>query len=215
MENKFYITIGRQKGAGGLEIADRLSKEFGIPTYDKQVLEVASCESGICKEVFANIDEKRGSKLISGFFTGILGSLYGEYGTSSGISREDLFRIQSDSIRNIANEGSAIFVGRCADYILREYPNCLNVFITASGEDRINRLLSNGKMKDAEKYSTEDMIELLQKHDAKRANYYNYFSYKKWGDATSYDLCLNSTLIGIEGCVKIISDIINSKGWNK
>lgn len=215
MESKFYITIGRQKGAGGLEVAQKLSKEFGIPFYDKQILDAASSESGLCKEVFAKIDEKRGSKFISGFFTGLMNSMYGEYGLTSGLSREDLFRIQSDSIRKIAEKGSAIFVGRCADYILRSEKRCINIFITATGEDRVERLLSNGKLKDAEKYSMEDMIEILEKHDSKRASYYNYFSYKKWGDSTSYDLCLNSTLLGIDGCVKIISDIIKSKGWSK
>ena len=98
METKFYITIGREKGAGGLEIAQKLAQEFGIPQYDKQLLDEAAKESGLCKEVFANIDEKRGSKFISGFFSGIMGSLYTEYGTSSGINREELFRIQSETI---------------------------------------------------------------------------------------------------------------------
>ena len=215
METKFYITIGREKGAGGLEIAKRLSEEFGIPQYDKQLLDIAAKESGLCKELFAQIDERRGSKFISGFFSGIMGSLYSEYGTSSGINREDLFRIQSDSIIKIANEGSAIFVGRCADYILRERINCLNVFITANVEDRINRLLECGKIPNAEKYSKEEIEELLEKSDNKREGYYNYFTYKQWGAASSYDLCLNSTLLGIEGCVKIISEIIRGKGWSK
>jgi len=215
METKFYITIGRQKGAGGLEIAKRLSEEFGIPQYDKQLLDIAAKDSGLCKEVFANIDERRGSKFISGFFSGIMGSLYSEYGASSGINREELFRIQSESIIKIANEGSAIFVGRCADYILRERNNCLNVFITATGEDRVDRLLECNKIANAEKYTKEEMIELLEKSDKKRENYYNYFTYKQWGGAASYDLCLNSSLLGIEGCVKIISDIIRSKGWSK
>ena len=176
METKFYITIGREKGAGGLEIAKRLSEEFGIPQYDKQLLDIAAKESGLCKELFAQIDERRGSKFISGFFSGIMGSLYSEYGTSSGINREDLFRIQSDSIIKIANEGSAIFVGRCADYILRERINCLNVFITANVEDRINRLLECGKIPNAEKYSKEEIEELLEKSDNKREGYYNYFT---------------------------------------
>ncbi len=215
METKFYITIGREKGAGGLEIARRLSEEFGIPQYDKQLLDIAAKDSGLCKEVFANIDERRGSKFISGFFSGIMGSLYSEYGASSGINREELFRIQSESIIKIANEGSAIFVGRCADYILRERNNCLNVFITATGEDRVERLLECNKIANAEKYTKEEMIELLEKSDKKRESYYNYFTYKQWGAAASYDLCLNSSLLGIEGCVKIISDIIKSKGWSK
>jgi cytidylate kinase len=215
MKTKFYITIGRQKGAGGLEIAKRLSEEFGIPQYDKQLLDIAAKESGMCKEIFAEIDERRGSKFISGFFSGIMGSLYSEYGASSGINREDLFRIQSDSIIKIANEGSAIFVGRCADYILRERANCLNVFITAAPQERVARLLECGKIPNAEKYSNEEMVELLEKSDSKRENYYNYFTYKQWGAASSYDLCLNSSLLGIEGCVKVISDIIKEKGWNK
>lgn len=215
MKTKFYITIGRQKGAGGLEIAKRLSEEFGIPQYDKQLLDIAAKESGMCKEIFAEIDERRGSKFISGFFSGIMGSLYSEYGASSGINREDLFRIQSDSIIKIANEGSAIFVGRCADYILRERANCLNVFITAAPQERVARLLECGKIPNAEKYSNDEMVELLEKSDSKRENYYNYFTYKQWGAAASYDLCLNSSLLGIEGCVKVISDIIKEKGWNK
>jgi cytidylate kinase len=215
MKTKFYITIGRQKGAGGLEIAKRLSEEFGIPQYDKQLLDIAAKESGMCKEIFADIDERRGSKFISGFFSGIMGSLYSEYGASSGINREDLFRIQSDSIIKIANEGSAIFVGRCADYILRERANCLNVFITAAPQERVARLLECGKIPNAEKYSNDEMVELLEKSDSKRENYYNYFTYKQWGAAASYDLCLNSSLLGIEGCVKVISDIIKEKGWNK
>ena len=215
METRFYITIGREKGAGGLEIAKKLSEEFGIPQYDKQLLDVAAKESGLCKELFADIDERRGSKFISGFFSGIMGSLYSEYGASSGINREELFRIQSECIIKIANGGSAIFIGRCADYILRERVNCLNVFITASPEDRVERLLECNKIANAEKYTREEMVELLEKSDHKRENYYNYFTYKQWGAAASYDLCLNSSLLGIDGCVKIISDIIRSKGWSK
>ncbi len=215
MGTEFYITIGREKGAGGLEIAKRLSEEFGIPSYNKELLDEAAKASGMCKEVFADIDERRGSKFISGFFSGIMGSLYSEYGASSGINREELFRIQSDCILHLANEGSAIFVGRCADYILRQRLNCLNVFITATGEDRVDRLLECNKIANAERYTREQMIELLEKSDSKRRNYYNYFTYKQWGAASSYDLCLNSSLLGIEGCVKVISDIIRSKGWSK
>ena len=215
METRIYITIGREKGSGGLEIAQTLSEEFGIPQYDKQLIDEAAKESGLCKELFANMDERRGSKFISGFFSGIMGSLYSEYGTSSGINREELFRIQSETILNIANEGSAIFVGRCADYILRERINCLNVFITATPEDRIERLLEHNKIKNAERYSREEMKELLEKSDSKRESYYNYFTYKQWGAAASYDVCLNSSLLGVDGCVKVISDIIKGKGWNK
>ena len=215
METKFYITIGREKGSGGLEIAQKLSEEFGIPQYDKQLIDEAAKESGLCKELFADIDEKRGSKFISGFFSGIMGSLYTEYGTSSGINREELFRIQSETIIKLANEGSAVFVGRCADYILRERINCLNVFITATPDDRIERLLEHNKIKNAEKYSREDMKELLEKSDSKRESYYNYFTYKQWGAAASYDICLSSSLLGIDGCVKVIKDIIKEKGWIK
>lgn len=215
METRFYITIGRQKGAGGLEIAKRLSEELGIPFYDKQLLDIASKESGLSKEVFANIDERRGSKFISGFFSGVMGSLYAEYGASNGINREELFRIQSECIQHIANRESAIFVGRCADYILRERSACLNVFITASGEDRIERLLECNKIPNAEKYSREQMLDLLQSSDSKRETYYNYFTYKQWGNASSYDLCLNSSILGVEGCVKIIKEVITSKGWSK
>ena len=106
-------------------------------------------------------------------------------------------------------------MGRCADYILRERANCLNVFITASPDDRVERLLEHNKIKNAERYTREEMKELLEKSDHKRESYYNYFTYKQWGAAASYDVCLNSSLLGIDGCVKVISDIIRSKGWSK
>ena len=119
------------------------------------------------------------------------------------------------TLKDIAEKGPAIFVGRCADYILRERANCLNVFITATPDDRVERLLECNKIPNAEKYSKEEMIELLEKSDSKRKSYYDYFTYKKWGAAESYDICLNSSLLGIDGCVKVISDIIRSKGWSK
>lgn len=213
MQNKFYITIGREKGAGGTEIAKLLSGKFNIPVYDKQLLDVAAQESGLCKELFENIDERKGTKFFSSMqFGNVLSAVTGNF-TSSPIGRSELFRIQSQAIESIAQKGSAIFIGRCADYVLRENHNCLNVFITASKEDRLKRLYSVHKIKDFDSMSKDELYEWLDDSDSRRSSYYNYFTYKQWGASSSYHLCLDSTFLGIDKCVDIISDILKENGW--
>ena len=140
MESKYYITIGRQLGAGGLEIAKKLSEIFGIPVYDKELINIASKESGLCCEVFENADEiprKSARGLFGLLFSGVA---YNNLGNRSVLDEAELFRIQGEVIRDIASKQSAIFVGRCADYILREHPRCMSVFITANDADRVARL---------------------------------------------------------------------------
>ncbi len=116
------------------------------------------------------------------------------------LSNDALFKIQSDVIRKLASEKSCLFVGRCADYILRENPHCVNVFITASLEDRVKRLCDNNLI------FREEAEELIVKTDKKRAAYYNYYSYKTWGAAPTYHLCIDSSALGIEETVLFIED---------
>ncbi len=213
MDNNFYITIGREKGAGGTEIAKLLSSKFNIPLYDKQLLDLAAKESGLCKELFEQIDERKGTKYFSSMQFGNFVSSFAECFTSSPIGRSELFKIQSQTIETIAQKGSAIFIGRCADYVLRENPNCLNVFITASKDDRLKRLYSVDKIKDFENMSKDELYNWLEESDKRRSSYYNYFTYKQWGASSSYHLCLDSTFLGIEACVEIISKIIKENGW--
>ncbi|MBR5856804.1 MAG: cytidylate kinase-like family protein [Bacteroidales bacterium] len=211
MESKFYITIGRQLGAGGLEIAKKLSGIFGIPVYDKELIKIASKESGISPEFFENADEnpKRGGGGLFGI--SFSNMAYNNFGTAHSVLDEsELFRIQGEIIRDLASKGPAIFVGRCADYILREEPNCMSVFITASDNDRVERLRKSVKMNGFKEMSDEQLVEYMHKEDRKRADYYNYYTYKEWGHSSSYHLCLNSSFYGAEKCAGIIAEHVTS-----
>jgi cytidylate kinase len=121
------------------------------------------------------------------------------------LSNETFFKIQSDVIRKLAAEKSCLFVGRCADYILRDHPRCINVFITADEEDRVKRVARDQKL------TAEKALEVIEKTDKKRAEYYNYYSNKVWGAAGSYHLCINSSVLGIDETVAFISRFIEQK----
>jgi cytidylate kinase len=201
MERQIIITLGRRIGAGGLEIADTLARRLGIKVYDKELIEMAAAESGLAPDVFEKSDEVPAPKGRFARFFGQRSSNYVDtrsYSPDSAISEDDLFKTQSDIIREIADRESGIFVGRCADYVLRDRKGMLSVFITADKEDRIARIVEKRGLtpKEAEK--------LIYQGERRRASYYNYYTFKEWGDSSSYDLCLNSSRFGIEGCVDII-----------
>jgi len=202
MEDKFVITIGRQIGSGGKIVAAKLGKILNIPIYDKELIYIASKESGLAPELFEKADEKS-SKSVLGNIFGFAGAL-SDSAASMGayLNNDKLFDIQSKIIRELAENGSAIFVGRCADYILRDHPNIKSVFITAKLEDRIERLCGTMGI------SREKAESMIAATDKKRPAYYNYYTFKTWGAASSYDLCINSSVFGIEGAVRTILDFI-------
>ena len=142
MNENYVINLGRQLGSGGKEIGEKLAKEFGIAFYDKELIKLASDESGLCKEFFEKADERASQSIIGGLF----GTRFpfisdGAIPYGSCLSNDSLFKIQSDVIRELAERQSCLFVGRCADYILRDHPRCVNVFVSASKEARIERLM--------------------------------------------------------------------------
>jgi cytidylate kinase len=188
------ITIGRQLGSGGKQIGDLLSKRLNIPCYDKELIQIASMESGLGKDFFEKADEKSSYSFFGNFF----GFRSGYMGDCNYLCNETLFKIQSDVIRQLAEKGSCIFVGRCADYILRNHPQCLNLFIVARMQDRIERISAEQNL------SQKDAALLIEQTDKKRAAYYNYYSNKIWGMATSYDLCINSSVFRPDKIVSII-----------
>lgn len=200
---KLIVTIGRSFGSGGRTIGKKLAEQLGVAYYDKELINLASKESGIRGEFFEKADERSGSllkALAMGFSTNntiFQGSDY--------LSNESLFRIQSDAIRKVAAEGPCVLVGRCADYILRENPDCISVFISASLQDRIRRAMEYNHIgeKEAEEY--------IRKADKSRASYYNYYTDKIWGAAQSYDLCVNSSLYGIDKTVELLKSFIEAR----
>lgn len=199
---KYFINIGRQLGSGGKLIGQMLAKELNIPIYDRTLIDMAAKESGLCKEVFEEKDEKKG--IISRLFEVVPFMSDSMYGNC--LSDEALFKIQSDAIRHLAEKGSCIFVGRCADYILRDEPRILNIFITANDTDRIYRIRERHP-----EFSEEQARLFMQKADHKRASYYNYYSTHSWGHAETYHLCINSSILGIEGTTRFIKAFVEEQ----
>lgn len=205
MKTNTIITIGRQFGSGGREIGTKLAEAFGIKIYDKEMLAVAAKESGICEEIFETHDEKPTnsflySLVMDTYSVGYSGNAYSDMPIN-----HKVFLAQFDAIKKIANDGPCILVGRCADYALENYDNVVNVFIHADLEARVHRIARIYDLTDAK---AKDMI---IKTDKKRASYYNYYTNKKWSDAESYELCISSSALGVDGAVKAIEDYVNLK----
>ncbi len=205
MENNKHIIIcvGRQLGSGGHDIARMLALDFNAKYYDQELLNLAAKESGISEKFFEQNDEKRG----------IFRSLFHMHASHVGdnnmynndFSQENLFKFQSDAILKAADEGSCVFVGRCADYVLRERPNVVSVFISASKRFRIDQIMAKQHLDvpEANKY--------IKQRESQRASYYNYYTGKKWGSAESYDLCIDSSVLGLQATEKFIADFIRKR----
>lgn len=194
MEQKFVITIGRQLGAGGLLLAEELGRRLGVPVYNKELINEAARRSGLSPELFEKADEHQSN--VTPLGTGIWG--FGSLTTPGYINNDTLFELQSKAIEELAEGGSCIIVGRCADYVLREHPGLLSVFVTADEEERVARLV--GVCGKCEKECRASIAAT----ERRRSSYYNYYTFKTWGAAESYDLSLNSSLFGIEGCAEIV-----------
>ena len=176
------ITIGRQFGSGGKEIGTRLAEDLGVKLYDKEMLDIAAKESGICQELFETHDEKPTNSFL---YSLVMDTYSGGYATGAFADmplNHKVFLAQFEAIKKIADEGPCVLVGRCADYALESYDNVMSVFIHADLTSRVRRI---AKMYDITDAKAKDII---LKADKKRASYYNYFTNKKWGDAESYDI---------------------------
>ena len=197
------INVGRQVGAGGQEIGRMLAQDFEAKFYDRELLNLAAKESGFSEKFFKQNDETKG--FLRGLFNVQTPHLSGGNLYGSNFSQESLFQFQSDAIRKAAQEGSCVFLGRCADYVLRDFENVVNVFVTASMDFR-GELVSKVKELDA-----EHARKLIEHVESRRAQYYNYYTGKKWGAAESYDLCIDSSILGLEETEKLIAEFIRKK----
>lgn len=202
---KIIITIGRQLGSGGKKIAEKIGERMHLPIYDKKLLEAAAIESGLDASVFASADERESDSFLGGLFS-IHGSLSNFLsGGGSCMESDQLFQIQSEAIRNIAQRESCIIIGRCAEYVLRDQPRMISIFITANSDDRIRRIARK------ERATEEQARELMERGDKKRRSYHDYYAATHWGEAASYDLCVNSSLLGIDGTADYICDFIRAR----
>ena len=194
------ITIGRQFGSGGREIGEKLALKLGIPFCDKDLLKRAAKESGLCEEIFENFDEKPSSSFLYSLVMDPYSLGYSNNGYDLPLNHK-VFLAAFDTIKKIADEGSCVIVGRCADYALQDYDNVLNVFVHAPLEDRIKRISAKYELSESK---AKDMI---YKKDKQRASYYNYYSSSKWADIKNYDLTINSSHLGIDQTVEVIAAI--------
>ena len=208
MDNQtFVITIGRQFGSGGRELGSKLAKELGIAYYDKELLEEAAKQAGISEDIIERSDERFPS-----FFNAFIPVSIGYnpaasyLSSSSTISADDLYKAQSDVIETIAQRHSCVIVGRSADYVLRNHPRLVSIFIHANMDDCIDRIMGRGDCK-----TREEARAKAEKTNKLRASYYNFYTDKTWGNAASYDLTINSSTMSMDKIVKIVADFVRCR----
>lgn len=203
------LTIGRQLGAGGVAVGQRVAELTGMKLFDRELLDAAAEQSGIAKEYFSRVDEQTRHGISSGLF-GMRFPFTADHSTftASALSNDRLFLLQSETIAGLADKYSAqgtIFVGRCANFILRDRADMRSVFLTASTDDRIARIM------DREHCSAEQAKLLIERVNKERAAYYDYYTSRTWGKASSYHACLNTSVLGMETTVDIILQILGAK----
>ena len=198
--DNLIISVGRQLGSDGRTIAKMLADEFGCKFYDREVLNLAAKESGFSEEFFEKNDERKG--FLDQIFHMHVPFISDSSFYDNGLSQENLFRLQSDAIRKAATESPCVFVGRCADYVLREHRNMVTVFVTADIDERIKNVCHRLNC------SPDEARKLIESREDTRSSYYNYYTGKRWGDSSSYDLCINSSVLGLEGTKEFIADFV-------
>ncbi len=201
--NKIIINVGRQIGSGGLIIAKNLAERFGFKFYDRNLLNLAAKESGFSEKFFAQNDEHKG------FFQTLFHINVGFQGSGSyyknNFSQDALYQFQAEAIRKAAEQGGCVFVGRTADYVLRDFPDVVNIFITADLEERVARVMKRRNL------DADAARKYIAKQEEDRASYYNFYTGKRWGHAESYDLCVNSSLLGLEGTEQLVEEYIRHR----
>lgn len=205
MKEKIVITIAREYGSGGRTIGKMLADKLGVHYYDKELIKLASEESGINAELFVKADEQVKSK---GLFDKLTHTVYqGELISPKSddfLSAQNIFNYQAKIIKELAEKETCVIVGRCADFVLKDYDNVLSVFIHAPHEYCMEQAaLKHGGM------NAKEIEKLILKTDKQRADYYKYHTGREWTDARNYDLCLDSSKLGFDRCVKEIISYMN------
>ncbi len=199
------ITLGRQLGSNGRVIGQKLADKLGYKFYDKDLIARVAKESGLSENLFREMDEKPTSSLLYSLVMGVQSSKGLYYHYNDMLNGDNLFRVQADLIKKIAGEGSCIIVGRCADYILRDNPGLIKLFLYADGESRVKTIMQRNQVDEKEARSA------VSKADKRRANYYNFYTNSEWGCVNNYHLCLDTTALTEEKCVGYLYDYIKMR----
>lgn len=203
---KIAITIGRQFGSGGRELGKKIAERLQIPYYDKELLSKVSEHTGVDKEIVKRNDE-RSPKFLSNVMSFSMGfAPVNWYQNPSSISSDSIYAKQSDIIRAIANESSCVIVGRSSDYVLRDHPHTVNIFVHAPVENCIDRIVRRGDSMQREKARR-----LAEKTNRLRASYYNFFTDKEWGHASGYDLTFDTSLLSTDDIADIVVEYIRRR----
>ncbi|MCR4650434.1 MAG: cytidylate kinase-like family protein [Lachnospiraceae bacterium] len=198
MEKNIVFTIERQYGSGGRTIGQRLAEELGIHFYDKELVHLASEESGISEEMFRKLDEKPGKKI--GIFSKIYQGEVKDPTSDDFTSNDNLFNLAAATIKKLADSSSCVIVGRAADFILKDYDNVVRIFVHAD----MDFLMEQAGKK--QPYEGEELRKFIEKTDKTHAEYYKYHTGHNWEDARNYDICLNSGVLGFDKCLEAIKD---------
>lgn len=203
LDKKLIITIGREFGSGGRDIGKLVANRLGINCYDNELITQVAKNSGFCEEILKDHDEKPTNSFLYSLVMDThqnYNAVLGQIGMPLG---QQLFLAQFNTIKDIAAKESCVFIGRCADYALNEDFNVLSIFINSNEESKIKRITKRHNV------SEQKAREMMIKTDKKRASYYNYYTDKKWGNSSSYDLCINSGKLGIEKTVELILSYVD------
>ena len=200
MSKKIIITIARQYGSGGREIGERVAKALGIPLYDKELITDAAAKGSLNEEIIKKADESAANSLLYTLAMGsnVLGTTM-HFGYKMPLN-DKLFILQSEVIKDYAKEGSCVIIGRCADYVLRDEPNILRLFIYGDLDHRQARVLERHP-----ELKSSQVIDVINKTDKRRSSYYNFYTGNKWGKYDNYDMAINSSTLGIEHTAQVIA----------
>ncbi len=199
MSKKLIITIARQYGSGGREIGERVSELLDVPLYDKEIITRAASKSDISETVISRADESAANSLLYTLAMGsnMMGAAH--FGYKMPLN-DKLFILQSDIIREYANAGSCVIIGRCADYVLRDEKNILRLFIYSDFDHRQERVRARHP-----ELKPSQIPDVINKTDKRRSSYYNFYTGNRWGRYDNYDLAINSSTLGIDGTAEIIA----------
>ena len=207
MAKKITITLGRECGAGATLIAQTLSRDLNIPYYDKEIFRMVSDRSGVLEEFFHVNNERPGNNLLYKFIKDLNPKDQKPSLGKDIVSPDNLFRFQSELIRELADNETCMIVGRCADYILRNHEHVIKIFVCGDSETKIRRMMSTFSLE------RNTAIQRIKDTDKQRHKYYNYYTGKTWDAATNYDICLNTSNMTIEDAAEILKCYLKQKGY--